>query len=60
MRTRARICASKRRYATYAEALAAALEADIILRPYGCERCRAYHLTSRTKGKRIPRAHHGA
>jgi len=25
------------------------------LRSYRCERCRLLHLTSRTKGKRIPR-----
>jgi hypothetical protein len=37
------------------DALAAALRAGIELRPYRCDRCRHFHLTSRTKGKRIPR-----
>lgn len=31
--------------------MAAALAATIVLRPYRCDRCRHYHLTSRTKGK---------
>lgn len=52
MRTRLSICARKRRYASEADAIAAALAADIVLRPYRCERCGQYHLTSRTKGKR--------
>jgi hypothetical protein len=26
------------------------------LRPYRCDRCRLFHLTSRTKGKRTPPA----
>jgi len=28
------------------------------LRHYRCDRCRQFHLTSRTKGKRIPRLAH--
>jgi hypothetical protein len=32
-----------------------ALRADVPLRPYRCDRCRQFHLTSRTKGKRVPR-----
>lgn len=59
MRTRLSVCARKTRYATGDEALAAALAAKasrgITLRPYRCDRCGKYHLTSRTKGKRVPR-----
>ena len=29
--------------------------AAIIVRPYRCDRCGLFHLTSRTKGKRILR-----
>jgi hypothetical protein len=53
MRTRLSICEKKIRYRTQAEALAAALGAGITLRFYRCDRCRAFHLTSRTKGKRL-------
>jgi hypothetical protein len=52
MRTRLSICARKQRFATEAEAIAATLAATITLRPYRCDRCGRYHLTSRTKGKR--------
>lgn len=55
MHTRLSICKRKERYDTAAAAHAAAVSATIILRPYRCDRCRQYHLTSRTKGKRIPR-----
>ena len=55
VRTRQSICIKKARYATEADALAAAVRADFPLRPYRCERCWQFHLTSRTKGKRIPR-----
>jgi hypothetical protein len=51
MRTRLSICRRKKRYATLALAVEAALKAEIDLRPYGCDRCRQFHLTSRTKGK---------
>lgn len=51
MRTRLSICTKKARYASEEEALAAALRATIVLRPYRCDRCLRYHLTSRTKGK---------
>lgn len=36
--------------------MAAAREAGLVLRPYRCERCRQFHLTSRTKGKWMPKA----
>ena len=35
------------------EALAASSGTE--LRAYRCDRCRRFHLTSRTKGKRVPR-----
>jgi hypothetical protein len=54
MKTRASICARKQRFAAEEDALAAALQSDIDLRTYRCDRCRYYHLTSRTKGKRRP------
>lgn len=53
MRTRLSICRRKRAYPTEAEALAAILKADIVLRPYRCDRCTRFHLTGRTKGKRV-------
>jgi hypothetical protein len=55
MRTRLSICARKQRYGTPDEAHSAARRADIVLRVYRCDRCSQFHLTSRTKGKRIPR-----
>lgn len=56
MRTRASICARKVRYASAEEAVVAALGTGLVLRPYRCDRCRRFHLTSRTKGKWVPRA----
>ncbi|MCH8684800.1 hypothetical protein [Pedomonas mirosovicensis] len=56
MRTRLSICRRKVNYPTEPEALAVALRANISLRPYRCDRCRQFHLTSRTKGKRVPAA----
>ena len=50
MRTRLSICRRKRRFASAAEALAV-VGAETLLRPYRCDRCRSFHLTSRTKGK---------
>jgi len=55
MRTRQSICARKARYRSEQDALLVARKADIPLRSYRCDRCGLYHLTSRTKGKRIPR-----
>lgn len=55
MRTRLSICLKKARYRTREEALAVVRSADIALRPYRCERCRQFHLTSRIKGKWMPR-----
>lgn len=55
MRTRLSICNRKVRYGTKAEAIEAVERATIPLRHYLCDRCRQFHLTSRTKGKRVPR-----
>ena len=55
MRTRLRICNRKARYRSEEEAMLAAREARITLRHYRCDRCRLFHLTSRTKGKRVAR-----
>jgi hypothetical protein len=56
MKTRPGICQRKRRYATRTAADAVALQADVTLRAYKCALCHQYHLTSRTKGLRPPRA----
>ncbi|TAD77824.1 MAG: hypothetical protein EAY70_07940 [Sphingomonadales bacterium] len=55
MKTRPGICQRKRRFATREAAEAVALEADITLRAYKCALCKQFHLTSRTKGLRVPR-----
>jgi hypothetical protein len=55
MRTRLSVCARKARYASDTEALAAAQGFGLPLHPYRCDRCGKFHLTSRTKGRRIPR-----
>ena len=54
-RTRLSICARKRRYGSEEEARAMVVGAAIVLRPYRCDRCGLFHLTSRTKHKRIAR-----
>ncbi|MBU3992967.1 MAG: hypothetical protein KKA12_10575 [Alphaproteobacteria bacterium] len=54
MRTRLSICRKKARYRSEADALLAARRAGITLRPYRCDRCRQFHLTSRTRGKWMP------
>jgi len=55
MRTRLRICEAKIRFADQASALQVAQQRAFDVRPYRCDRCGAWHLTSRLKGKRIPR-----
>lgn len=59
MRTRLSICRRKGRYGSGEAALAAALAGEgqfgLPLRVYRCDRCGQFHLTSRTKGKRVPR-----
>ncbi|MCJ2181563.1 hypothetical protein MTR62_02390 [Novosphingobium sp. 1949] len=54
MRTRPGICQRKKRFASEAEALAVAEKAPFHLRPYRCGLCGAFHLTSRTKGMKLP------
>jgi hypothetical protein len=49
------VCERKARYRSQEDALAIARAADIVLHPYRCDRCRQFHLTSRTKGRRMPR-----
>ena len=51
--TRLSVCRRKRRFAGEDAAKAAALAATITLRPYSCGRCFGFHLTGRTKGKRM-------
>lgn len=55
MRTRLSVCRRKVAYQSEEEARLAAQGAGLPLRPYRCDRCRRVHLTSRTKGKRMPR-----
>ena len=55
MRTRLSICIKKARYATKADALEVAQRASFPLHPYRCDRCHQFHLTSRTKGRRVIR-----
>ena len=56
MQTRPGICQRKRRFATREAADAVALQAEVTLRTYKCALCHQFHLTSRTKGLRPPRA----
>jgi hypothetical protein len=55
MRTRLSVCRRKLRFAYAGEAMAAARLTGLDLRHYRCERCNRFHLTSRRKGKRLPR-----
>lgn len=54
-RTQLSVCTRKARFASAADALAVARTASVLLRPYRCDRCRRFHLTSRTKGMRVAR-----
>jgi hypothetical protein len=56
VKTRPGICQTKRRFASREAADSAALVARIPLRTYKCALCHQFHLTSRTKGLRPPRA----
>lgn len=51
-RTRLSICQRKQRFVSEDDAVRAAIAATIDLRPYRCDRCGHYHLTSKLKGKR--------
>ena len=54
MRTRQSICVKKAAYRLEEEALVLVRRSGWQLRTYRCDRCRLVHLTSRTKGKRMP------
>jgi hypothetical protein len=54
MKTRLSICQRKARYGSAEEATAAARASGLVLRAYRCDRCFGFHLTSRTKGRRVP------
>ncbi|MEP0189825.1 MAG: hypothetical protein ABJP70_00865 [Erythrobacter sp.] len=54
MKTRPGICNRKKRFASREEAEQVAAKANITLRAYRCELCRQFHLTSRTKGMKVP------
>ena len=54
MRTDPGTCARKQRYASEEAALAVAQRTPFPLRPYRCDLCRAWHLTGRTKGMKLP------
>lgn len=56
MRTRLSVCARKVRYPDADAAVMAARAGPQPLRHYRCDRCGKFHLTSRTKGKQVPRA----
>jgi hypothetical protein len=55
MRTRQSICIKKARYPSVEDALLIAQRASYPLHPYRCDRCQQFHLTSRTKGRRVVR-----
>ncbi|WP_114954937.1 hypothetical protein [Sphingosinicella terrae] len=55
MRTRESICRKKARFAFEEDARAAMRRSGLSLLPYRCDRCRQFHLTSRTKGKFLRR-----
>lgn len=59
MRTRLSICVKKARYGSEQDALLAARRSGLRLHPYRCDRCRQFHLTSRSKGKRAPKVADG-
>ncbi|RYD45728.1 MAG: hypothetical protein EOP63_00355 [Sphingomonadales bacterium] len=54
MRTRLSICKKKLSYPSEEDALAVVRRSELQLRTYRCDRCRLFHLTSRTKGKLVP------
>lgn len=54
MQTRPGICRRKKRFKSEHDALRVAKQAPFPLRPYRCSLCGGFHLTSRTKGMRVP------
>ena len=55
MRTKLSVCLRKTSFESEGAALLVAGRADVELRSYRCDRCGQFHLTGRTKGKRMPR-----
>ena len=55
VRTKLSICIKKARFMSEQDALVVAQRADYPLRPYRCDRCKQFHLTGRTKDKRVVR-----
>ncbi|HQS98133.1 MAG: hypothetical protein B7Y31_02645 [Novosphingobium sp. 16-62-11] len=53
LRTRLSVCQRKARYQSREDATEAALKSGLILHAYQCDRCFRWHLTSRTKGRRV-------
>ena len=54
MRTKLSTCRRKKRFASSDEARTETARSGLPLLPYVCDRCGRWHLTSRTKGKRLP------
>jgi hypothetical protein len=48
-RTRLSVCRRKLRHATFADAQEAARTGAVPLRAYRCDKCRAWHVTSRRR-----------
>ena len=55
-RTRLSVCRRKRPFPTLDDATRAALAGGWVLRPYRCDRCGRFHLTSRRRGRHTPLA----
>ena len=55
MRTKLSVCRRKARFRDWAAASEIAARSEVPLRVYRCDRCLQLHLTSRTRGKRVPR-----
>jgi len=55
MRTKLSTCARKASFQSEVDALAAIRDSGLPLRFYRCDRGAHFHLTSRTKGKWLPR-----
>ncbi|RXD05141.1 hypothetical protein EQZ23_08475 [Sphingomonas sp. UV9] len=56
-RTRLSVCRRKARFVSEADALVVAAAGRVPLKVYRCDRCLQFHLTSRTKGKRVALGH---
>lgn len=54
MRTRLSVCRRKKRFESEADAVAMVARSGLPLHVYRCDRCHQFHLTSRTKGRRLP------